>query len=70
MTHSRFACTIFAALIGFSAMAQFPQREQLPEGSTGLATNINRNSYPRILKDNSLMFRLMAPEAKLVQVDI
>ena len=70
MTHSRFACTIFAALIGFSAMAQFPQREQLPEGSMGLATNINRNSYPRILKDNSLMFRLMAPEAKLVQVDI
>lgn len=70
MTHSRFACTILAALIGFGAMAQFPQREQLPEGSAALATNINRNSYPRILKDNSLMFRLMAPEAKLVQVDI
>ena len=70
MICSRLACTTVAALLTFGAMAQFPQREQLPEGSAALVTNINRNSYPRILKDNSLMFRLMAPDAKLVQVDI
>ena len=58
MTRSRLACTTVAALLTFGALAQFPQREQLPEGSAALATNINRNSYPRILKDNSLMFQV------------
>lgn len=70
MKQSRFACTMVAALIGVSAFAQFPQREPLPEGSVAPVTNINRNGYPRILSDNSLSFRLNAPDANLVQVDI
>ena len=70
MKQSKIACTLFAALITCCATAQFPQREQMPEGSVAPSTNINANGYPRILSDNSLSFRLNAPDAKLVQVDI
>lgn len=70
MKQSRIACTLVAALMGMNGFAQFPQREQMPEGSVAPATNINVNGYPRILSDSSLAFRLNAPDAKLVQVDI
>ncbi len=47
-----------------------PQRgvEALP--GKGAPSNINQNAYPRILDDNSVAFRVYAPEAKQVQVDI
>ena len=70
MKKSFFTSALIASFLSICAMAQFPQREPLPENSSALPTNINRNSYPRILADKSLMFRLLAPEAKLVQVDI
>ncbi|MBO7260076.1 MAG: esterase, partial [Bacteroidaceae bacterium] len=41
-----------------------------PEGSYSPVTNINRNSYPRILEDNSVMFRVNAPQANKVQIDL
>ncbi len=41
-----------------------------PEGSYSPVTNINRNGYPRVLKDNSVMFRVNAPQAQLVQIDL
>ena len=39
------------------------RRESFPEGSYSPVTNINRNSYPRVLADNSVMFRVQAPQA-------
>jgi len=33
-------------------------------------TKINHNSYPRVLKDNSVMFRVNAPQAQNVQIDL
>lgn len=42
----------------------------MPEGSYSPVTNINRNGYPRILADNSVMFRVNAPQAQQVQIDL
>lgn len=50
--------------------AQGFSREPMPEGSYSPVTNINRNGYPRVLKDNSVMFRVQAPQAQLVQIDL
>lgn len=36
----------------------------------GMSSNVNRNSYPLLYPDNSVAFRVTAPEAKTVQVDI
>ena len=33
-------------------------------------TNINRSGYPRVLSDGSVMFRVNAPQAQLVQIDL
>ena len=50
--------------------AQGFNREQFPEGSYSPVTNINRNGYPRVLADNSVMFRVNAPQAQNVQIDL
>lgn len=50
--------------------AQGFRRENFPEGSYSPVTNINRNGYPRVLKDNSVMFRVTAPQAQQVQIDL
>ena len=47
-----------------------PQKVDFPEGSYSPVTNVNSNGYPRVLKDNSVMFRTMAPQATDVKVDI
>ena len=41
-----------------------------PEGSYSPVTNINRSGYPRVLSDNSVMFRVHAPQAQQVQIDL
>ena len=46
------------------------QKVDFPEGSYSPVTNVNHNGYPRVLKDNSVMFRTMAPQATDVKVDI
>ena len=46
------------------------QKLDFPEGSYSPVTNVNRNGFPRVLKDNSVMFRTMAPQATDVKVDI
>ena len=53
-----------------SVFAQRMARESFPEGSYSPVTNINRNSYPRVLADNSVMFRVQAPQAQNVQIDL
>ena len=50
--------------------AQDMHRVNFPEGSYSPVTNINRGSYPRVLADNSVMFRVNAPQAEQVQIDL
>jgi enterochelin esterase family protein len=52
------------------AAAQPFLRETFPEGSYSPVTNVNRNSYPRVLADGSVMFRITAPEAQKLQIDL
>ena len=51
-------------------VAQGFRRENFPEGSYSPVTNIYRGSYPRVLSDNSVMFRVNAPQARNVQIDL
>ena len=50
--------------------AQGFRRETFPEGSYSPVTNINRGGYPRVLSDNRVMFRVNAPQAQAVQIDL
>ena len=50
--------------------AQGFQRESFPEGSYSPVTNININGYPRVLSDNRVMFRVNAPQAQNLQIDL
>ena len=61
---------VFSALICTQMVAQGTQRETFPEGSYSPVTNVNRNGYPRVLSDNSVMFRVNAPHAQKVQIDL
>lgn len=48
-----------------------PQRAQsFPEGSQPSSTNIRNAQYPRVLPDGSAMFRIVAPEARKIEVRI
>ena len=59
MRTSRFVLAVMlAAAVCSHAAAQRPRMEQFPEGSYSPVTNINRNGYPRVLSDNSVMFRV------------
>ena len=66
--------TMLAALITAVCCTQMAaqgfQRETFPEGSYSPVTNVNRSSYPRVLSDNSVMFRVVAPQAQHVQIDL
>lgn len=42
----------------------------VPMSGKSPVTNINRNGYPRIMDDNSVVFRLRAADAHNVQIDI
>ena len=61
---------VLATMICTQVSAQGFRRESMPEESYSPVTNINRNGYPRVLKDNSVMFRVNAPQAQLVQIDL
>ena len=61
---------LFSAVCCTEAAAQGFQREVFPEGSYSPVTNVNRNGYPRVLEDNSVMFRVNAPQAQNVQIDL
>lgn len=71
MKHNKISiCTLIAVAICSQTLAQGNINEVFPEGSKAPVTNINRNSYPRILKDNSVMFRINAPSAQHIQIDL
>ena len=61
---------MLTALVCTQVTAQGFQRETFPEGSYSPVTNVNRSGYPRVLKDNSVMFRVNAPQAQQVQIDL
>ena len=61
---------VLAAACCTEMAAQGFRREPMPEGSYSPVTNINRNGYPRVLSDGSVMFRVNAPQAQLVQIDL
>ena len=59
------ACTV-------SAYAQpgGGQQQSLPAGLTPLPSNINKNGYPAVTDDYRVVFRMRAPQAQKVQVDL
>ena len=61
---------ILAAASCTQVSAQPFAKENFPEGSYSPVTNVNSNGYPRVLKDGSVMFRVNAPEAQKVQIDL
>ena len=61
---------VLTAICCTELAAQGFRRESFPEGSYSPVTNINRNGYPRVLADNSVMFRVNAPQAQNVQIDL
>ena len=61
---------ILAAACCTHVSAQSFAKENFPEGSYSPVTNVNRNGFPRVLKDGSVMFRVNAPEAQKVQIDL
>lgn len=66
-------CTLVLALSGACVLAQpsgLQGRSAFPDGSYSPVTNINRNGYPRVLEDGSVMFRVNAPAANQVQIDL
>jgi enterochelin esterase family protein len=70
-TISKMMMTMLLMVVCYTqVVAQGFNREPMPEGSYSPVTNINRNGYPRVLKDNSVMFRVQAPQAQLVQIDL
>ena len=61
---------MLAVIFCNQAAAQGFRRESFPDGSYSPVTNINRTSYPRVLSDNSVLFRVNAPQAQGVQIDL
>ena len=71
MKHITFLLSLLVASASTFAQPQGGfRRESFPEDSYSPVTNINRNSYPRVLADNSVMFRVQAPQAQNVQIDL
>ena len=64
------AVMLSAVFCSEMAAQGFRRDVSFPEGSYSPVTNINRNGYPRVLKGNSVMFRVNAPQAQLVQIDL
>ncbi len=61
---------VLMAFVCTQSLAQGLQREIFPEGSYSPVTNINRSGFPRVLADGSVMFRVNAPQAQSVQIDL
>lgn len=61
---------MLSAAVCAQVAAQGFQKVSFPEGSYSPVTNVNRDSYPRALSDGSVMFRVVAPQAQNVQVDL
>ena len=69
-TRRMMLAVLLMAVTCIQVAAQGFRRESFPEGSYSPVTNVNRGSYPRVLNDNSVMFRVQAPQANSVQIDL
>ena len=69
-TYKLMVAVMLMAICYTQMVAQGFQRENFPEGSYSPVTNNNRGGYPRVLTDGSVMFRVQAPQAQRVQVDL
>lgn len=70
ITINMMLAAMLTAAVCTQVAAQGFNRESFPEGSYSPVTNINRSGYPRVLTDNSVMFRVVAPQAQNVQIDL
>ena len=61
---------LLTAVVCTQVAAQGFRNESFPEGSYSPVTNVNRAGCPRVLKDRSVMFRVNAPQAQQVQIDL
>ena len=57
-------------LIVFSFFPYFSLNAQVVEKTQPASTNINQSGFPRILEDLSVSFKIKAPDAKKVQIDL
>ena len=69
-TFKMLLAVVLSAVVCTQVAAQGFRRENFPEGSYSPVTNINRGGYPRVLKDLSVLFRVNAPQAQSVQIDL
>lgn len=61
---------LFLILYFTTVQGAFSQASNIPEGSVPAPTNIRPNDCPCIFKDHRVHFRIAAPEAGRVQVDL
>lgn len=59
-----------AVLLLFTANVGFGQNLTVDSGTLPASTNINANGYPRITPDLRVIFRVSAPNAQKVQMDL
>src|SRR5688572_25543956 len=60
----------YLPLLFFTCIAFINGNAQVPQGATPAPTNIRANDCPCILSDNRVLFRVTAPNAAKVQVNI
>ena len=69
-TNKLLLAVLLTAVVCTQVAAQGFRNESFPEGSYSPVTNVNRAGCPRVLKDRSVMFRVNAPQAQQVQIDL
>ena len=62
--------TRLIGLVVFSFFPYFSSNAQVVEKSQPASTNINQSGFPRILEDLSVAFKIKAPDAKKMQIDL
>lgn len=71
MAPNKFLIILFTlSLLTKISVSQPLSRDFLPEEAVTMSTNINKSSYPLLMPDNSVIFRLRAPLAKNVQINL
>lgn len=64
------ALNCFALLLGLFVFSIENAHSQLVENSVAASTNISQNQCPCIMPDNSVFFRVNAPNAQKIQIDL
>jgi len=67
MNRIRFSSYLIVLIVGFFCEAAIAQ---IPEGATAASSNIRPNDCPCVFSDNRGMFRVSAPDAGKMQIDL